>query len=129
MPQGMGVQVPPRALSNAILKSLRRICREPLNESAFRARGASVQIVNLHQSDPGGIVLSAQDGCVIAGRDRQYDARLALVRRRRHAESADSCFLRLAGLAVDLPVIIRRDGCAVAVVQLQSRNGKGTANR
>ena len=63
--------------------------------------------VNLDQANARLTALARDDRRVGAGRQRDHDGRFKVVSRR-HRGRNYFCFLRLSGLAVDLPVVIRR---------------------
>jgi len=69
---------------------------------------ALVNVVNLYQTDPGGVVFAADDGGAIAGTDYLDQGRLTVVARLQ----AQRCKLGL--LPAQFPVVVRAQGTIIS---------------
>lgn len=83
--------------------------------------GVSIEIVNLHHTDPGPIVYTSDNDGIKAGRQRAHESRFGVVRRG-DTRRADLRCLRLWRLSavLDFPIIIRTER-SIAIKQLEGR--------
>src|SRR3981081_3013744 len=81
---------------------------------------ALLQIVGFHDCDPDRVILAAHNGGVVIGWERGYDGRFQIVGRW-NCRSADVGFLSLAGLIVNLPVVVGHNHGSTCIVQLKRR--------
>ena len=87
-----------------------------------------LEIKSFHQTNPGRVVLAAHNRRVTPRRERLHERRFQIVCWR-NSRRLNFCLLRLAGLIVDLPVVVGRNRSSISVVQFRGSNPLGSSLR